>query len=77
MHIYITKYMKFELDHFLNFREISYFQTISNRQKTKFGINLHNLKYLINAARNTISGNEGELSKLDNQKQHGTNFYVI
>ena len=61
MHIYITKHMKFELDQFLNFRETSYFQTISNRQKTKFGINLHNLKHLINAARNAISGNEGEL----------------
>ena len=77
MHIYITKYMKFELDHFLNFREISYFQTISNRQKTKFGINLHKLKHLINVVPNTISGNKGELSKVDSQKQHGSNFYVI
>ena len=25
MHIYITKHMNFELDHFLNFRETSYF----------------------------------------------------
>ena len=33
--------------------------------------------YLIKEVPNTVSGNKGELSKLNNQKQHGTNFYVI